>query len=69
MSYLGMTMYMLDTDIDECEERLSGCHYSQICTNTWGSYVCSCSQGFRSAGPGQPCLGMGFTDSFTFLEL
>ncbi|MPC08151.1 Hemicentin-1 [Portunus trituberculatus] len=49
-------MYISDTDIDECEERLSGCHYTQICTNTWGSYVCSCAQGFRSAGPGQPCL-------------
>ncbi|XP_066942937.1 hemicentin-1-like isoform X1 [Macrobrachium rosenbergii] len=44
------------TDIDECAEQVSGCHYTQLCSNTWGSYRCSCSRGFRSSGPGLPCL-------------
>nr|XP_053650237.1 hemicentin-1-like [Cherax quadricarinatus] len=44
------------TDIDECSEEIATCHFTQICTNTWGSYRCSCSRGFSSSGPGQPCL-------------
>lgn len=32
------------------------CHYTQLCTNTWGSYRCSCAHGFTSPGPGRPCL-------------
>ncbi|XP_062596320.1 serine-rich adhesin for platelets-like, partial [Saccostrea cucullata] len=36
-------------DIDECSNSsLNGC--DQICTNTEGSYSCSCNQGYRSAG-------------------
>ncbi|XP_069163060.1 hemicentin-1 isoform X2 [Procambarus clarkii] len=43
-------------DIDECSEEISTCHFTQICLNTWGSYRCSCSRGFSSSGPGQPCF-------------
>ena len=31
------------TDIDECIEGTSGC--AQNCTNTIGSYICSCGAG------------------------
>ena len=32
-------------DIDECEEHISGCNHN--CTNTIGSYNCSCYDGFK----------------------
>ncbi|ROT83517.1 putative hemicentin-1 isoform X2 [Penaeus vannamei] len=45
-----------DGHIDECAEQISGCHFTQTCSNTWGSYHCTCPRGFSSSGPGQPCL-------------
>jgi len=35
---------MLFVDIDECLTNISGC--SQACTNTIGSYQCSCTDGY-----------------------
>ena len=32
------------TDINECEEGISGC--SQLCNNTVGGYFCSCMAGY-----------------------
>ena len=32
-------------DIDECSEETSGC--SQLCTNTIGSYTCTCHNGYQ----------------------
>ena len=43
-------------DIDECELDISGC--SQICTNTNGSFVCSCMMGYNLSTVDQrTCLG------------
>ena len=44
------------SDVDECTLHNSGC--SQICTNTFGSYVCSCRTGFRLATNGRSCEGI-----------
>ena len=43
------------TDINECVEGSDSC--SQICTNTIGSYICSCNPGYRLASDGQACSG------------
>ncbi|KAB7496284.1 Hemicentin-2, partial [Armadillidium nasatum] len=43
-------------DINECAELTAGCHYTQRCENMWGRYRCSCQKGFKSMGPGHPCL-------------
>jgi len=32
------------TDINECDQNNGGCQ--QVCTNTRGSYMCSCHIGF-----------------------
>ena len=51
IQYSGMlTNYVLflSKDIDECATGNGGC--DQICTNTPGSYQCSCNVGFTQSG-------------------
>lgn len=49
------------TDIDECNSAninsTNGC--SDICTNTEGSYTCSCPPGLRLTNDSETCEGMG----------
>ena len=42
------------TDIDECKGNHS-CHVNATCTNTKGSYVCTCHPGYT--GNGSDCTG------------
>lgn len=42
-------------DIDECESYTDSCHEYATCTNTEGSYSCTCDAGFR--GDGISCEG------------
>ena len=42
-------------DINECDEEIDGC--AQNCTNTAGSYTCSCSTGYRLGSDGHSCYG------------
>lgn len=37
---------MVLEDIDECEEHTNICKNGH-CTNTFGSFMCSCNEGFR----------------------
>ena len=41
--------------MNECEEDTHSCHANATCTNTIGSYICSCVDGFR--GDGLQCQG------------
>ena len=43
------------TDRDECALGMSGCN--QICTNTNGSYVCSCYLGYQISPSNPTCVG------------
>lgn len=43
------------SEIDECNERRSGC--SQICQNTPGSFVCRCRKGFAMMPNKRTCRG------------
>lgn len=47
------TLYI--PDIDECIEDIDGC--VQTCTNTMGSYTCSCNAGYRLASDNHGCNG------------
>ena len=38
------------TDIDECSSDLGYCHKNAECTNTAGSYVCQCMDGYHGDG-------------------
>ncbi len=47
-------MYHL-VDIDECSTNNGGC--AQVCTNTDGSFMCSCNSGFVLADDLATCNG------------
>ena len=47
-------------DINECTERTHDCHEYASCTDTDGSFTCTCNTGF--SGDGKNCEGQ-----FTFL--
>lgn len=44
-----------DTDVDECELGTHNC--DQECTNTVGSFTCSCNTGFELDSDGHTCTG------------
>ena len=46
---------MMVTDINECGTNNGGC--AQNCTNTDGSYYCSCVPGYVLDGDGHACNG------------
>ena len=47
-------MKYISVDVNECEG-YNGCH--QSCTNTEGSYYCSCDTGFSLAADNKTCTG------------
>ena len=42
-------------DVDECSVDLAQCGESASCTNTVGSYICNCLEGYL--GIGNQCTG------------
>ena len=52
-------MHIIFADIDECQLQLDGCQ--QGCTNTAGSYTCSCQAGFELNADGFTCNGNALT--------
>ena len=58
-------------DINECIEEIDRC--AQGCTDTLGSYTCSCGPGYRLASDDHQCDGMyglslGHCDAFALLS-
>ena len=65
--------FYCNTDIDECEnDELNNCHEDANCTNTEGSFDCSCNDGY--SGSGTECTGKKIATSsdisytYTFLQ-
>ena len=48
--------YTRPTDIDECLDSNGRCNHN--CTNTVGSYECSCWQGYFLSDDQHTCVGM-----------
>ena len=45
------SLFYLHADVDECEsDDLNNCHENAQCTNTEGSYTCSCNPGYSGDG-------------------
>ena len=44
-------------DIDECCSN-NTCHVNATCSNTPGSFVCSCNEGFEPSADGSECEGL-----------
>ena len=47
--------FILLSDIDECTLGLAGCSYN--CTNTLGSFYCTCMDGFELLSDNRSCTG------------
>lgn len=54
-------------DLDECKLDTHNCHSDGVCTNTKGSFVCSCKTGFK--GTGVQCQGMYFKLSISVKKI
>ena len=48
-------MFSCSIDINECETANGGCE--QMCSNTIGSFACSCTVGYRLDENGLNCTG------------
>ena len=55
-TFHSFTIFCLVTDIDECTTNAHDCHLNATCSNTDGSFTCSCNQGY--SGDGKQCDGM-----------
>ena len=53
-------------DINECSEDTDGCAHT--CSNTVGSYSCSCNTGYRLASDNHACNGMLFKIDVHFIN-
>ena len=55
--FLTQTLTLLFTDINECMN--NPCNNNAFCTNTNGSYTCTCNDGYvekRNFCEGMPCM-------------
>ena len=52
---INLTIDLFLTDIDECIAGTDNC--GSTCSNTIGSYVCSCLTGYRLQSDGSTCRG------------
>ena len=50
-----LKLMFIHADIDECGDGTNSCDVNAECTNTDGSYTCSCSS--RYTGDGMSCIG------------
>ena len=55
-TFHSFTIFCVVTDIDECTANAHDCHLDATCSNTDGSFTCSCNQGY--SGDGKQCGGM-----------
>ena len=51
------------TDVNECDGEGSSCDSNADCTNTAGSFTCTCREGFT--GDGMTCNGKFVPSSYT----
>ncbi len=49
-------------DVNECNTNNGGCGH--ICTNTQGSFVCSCRSGYQLAADARNCVGKDYLDAY-----
>ena len=64
--------FVFYADINECESEENNCHENANCTNTEGSFTCSCNPGYTGDGVNctskRPCLSGGMERNITCVE-
>ena len=63
----AMILLILYLDINKCDDDTDDCE--QICTNTKGSFNCSCMSGYTLDDNGKNCTGESFTKVIDFSYL
>ena len=56
LSAIAVHFFNIRSDIDECVVGTHQCEHN--CTNTVGSYICSCRDGYSLSADGRRCNGM-----------
>ena len=56
MLFSSLYVLFMYADVDECERNEDNCHVNANCTNTEGSFNCSCNPGYT--GDGINCTSM-----------
>lgn len=59
-------LHWYHVDINECHDQ-SNSFCNQKCTNTNGSYLCSCNTGYELLASGHDCLGVHYTYNFFYI--
>ena len=53
---IALFLFLTAPDVDECSWELHDCDTSAYCTNTNGSFECTCAMGYT--GDGVTCAGL-----------
>ena len=56
-AYLTEYYTVVYADIDECATASHNCDKNAVCSNTLGSYQCSCNEGYNGNGMHGQCSG------------
>ena len=48
-------LFLSCEDVDECVDGSHNCHAEAMCSNTEGSFTCTCNTGYE--GDGKECIG------------
>ena len=51
-----LAKFCFSEDVNECSAKRDQCHPHANCTNSKGSYLCTCKSGFK--GDGSSCEGL-----------
>ena len=63
---VSFTQFFHPPDINECSTNNGGCAHN--CTNTQGSFTCSCRSGFQLASDGRDCNGKALLLAIHYLQ-
>lgn len=58
LCFIKLEILITIVDVNECTGETDNCDDDATCTNTKGSFVCTCDQGY--SGNGVTCSGMFF---------
>ena len=54
-----LSLFPPSLDIDECRNKSHTCDVNAVCSNTQGSYNCTCKPGY--SGDGKKCIGIQYS--------